>query len=374
MQLLRQPADGPHPAAERPRTQRLGRLAEHGFRPPQEPRQHPHAVADQAAVGRVMDVGPDRGGVRPELAAAGHLAAPGQFDGAVIDRLQRPGADELGPADQHGVVGDLLEVDAAELSEDQAVVDEVLGPREAPAVQPHHDEHPEDDLDGRGGAAVDAGHGVAPAEVVADAGEDLIVVEESIELGQPGLEPEAELRDQGEEVGGFVTVAEHVPRASETRSFGPSPLLRPSVPGAETGVHFAPQTSSTALTCPCSDVLSERNCALPTTSGGQGMDVKQIRQLEPKLTAFLDRFHDCFGRKDTRAHLGVYVRGQLSDLPEKERRADRPGRRRRPATLQEFLAQHRWQEDLLRDRLQHLVASEHQGPHTVGIIDETRAC
>ena len=32
---------------------------------------------------------------------------------------------------------------------------------------------------------------------------------------------------------------------------------------------------------------------------------------------FLDLFGDCFARKDTRAHLGVYVRGQLSDLPEK---------------------------------------------------------
>jgi len=47
------------------------------------------------------------------------------------------------------------------------------------------------------------------------------------------------------------------------------------------------------------------------------MDAEQIRQLEPKLERFLGRFADCFARKDTRAHLGVYVRGQLSDLPEK---------------------------------------------------------
>ena len=47
------------------------------------------------------------------------------------------------------------------------------------------------------------------------------------------------------------------------------------------------------------------------------MDVDQLRQLEPKLSAFLALFHDCFARKDTRTHLGVYVRGQLSDLPEK---------------------------------------------------------
>ena len=47
------------------------------------------------------------------------------------------------------------------------------------------------------------------------------------------------------------------------------------------------------------------------------MDADQFRRLEAEFTAFLDRFGDCFSRKDTRAHLGVYARGQLSDLPEK---------------------------------------------------------
>ena len=47
------------------------------------------------------------------------------------------------------------------------------------------------------------------------------------------------------------------------------------------------------------------------------MDADQFRRLEAEFTAFLDRFFDCFSREDTRAHLGVYVRGQLSDLPEK---------------------------------------------------------
>jgi SRSO17 transposase len=81
------------------------------------------------------------------------------------------------------------------------------------------------------------------------------------------------------------------------------------------------------------------------------MDVDQIRQLEPKLAKYIDLFHDCFDRKDTHAHLGVYVRGQLSDLPEKSVEpialdADVP-----PRTLQEFLSQHRWDEDRLCERL-----------------------
>jgi len=101
------------------------------------------------------------------------------------------------------------------------------------------------------------------------------------------------------------------------------------------------------------------------------MDAQQIRGLQPMLARFLKRFDDCFARKDTRAHLSVYVNGQLSDLPRKSVEpialaADVPVR-----TLQEFLSQHRWQEDLARDRLQQIVAEEHAHPHSVGIIDET---
>ena len=101
------------------------------------------------------------------------------------------------------------------------------------------------------------------------------------------------------------------------------------------------------------------------------MDVDEIRQLEPKLTRFLDYFRDCFDRKDTRAHMGVYVRGQLSDLPEKSVEPIALEAGVAPRTLQEFLAQHRWAEDRLRDRLHQLVVTEHLGPHCVGVIDET---
>jgi SRSO17 transposase len=101
------------------------------------------------------------------------------------------------------------------------------------------------------------------------------------------------------------------------------------------------------------------------------MDAQQIRGLQPMLASFLKRFDDCFARKDTRAHLSVYVNGQLSDLPRKSVEpialaSDVPVR-----TLQEFLSQHRWQEDLARDRLLEIVATEHAHPHSVGIIDET---
>jgi SRSO17 transposase len=101
------------------------------------------------------------------------------------------------------------------------------------------------------------------------------------------------------------------------------------------------------------------------------MDAEQIRQLEPKLNQFLQRFADCFRRKDTRAHLGVYVRGQLSELPQKSvepiaLKADVP-----PRTLQEFLSQLKWDQEGLRDRLLDVVKTDHVGAHSIGVFDET---
>src|SRR5512135_2513167 len=105
--------------------------------------------------------------------------------------------------------------------------------------------------------------------------------------------------------------------------------------------------------------------------GGTSMDVPQLRKLKPKLRKFLDRFDDCFPRKDTRAHLPVYVSGQLSDIPEKSVEPIAINAGVPPRTLQEFLSQHRGDHDKARDRLQHIVRDEHAGPNSIGIVDET---
>lgn len=101
------------------------------------------------------------------------------------------------------------------------------------------------------------------------------------------------------------------------------------------------------------------------------MDAQQFRALRPKLKAYLKQFDDCFARKDTRAHLPVYVNGQLSDL---ERKSVEPMALKggvKPRTLQEFLSRHEWDEDRMRDRVQQIVARDHVSPHAIGIIDET---
>ncbi len=101
------------------------------------------------------------------------------------------------------------------------------------------------------------------------------------------------------------------------------------------------------------------------------MDAQQIAALEPELESFLSRFDKCFARSDTRAHLPIYVSGQLSDL---ERKSVEPMALKAdlaPRTLQEFLSQLKWNEDGMRDELQGMVASEHASSHAIGIIDET---
>src|SRR3954451_19865153 len=105
--------------------------------------------------------------------------------------------------------------------------------------------------------------------------------------------------------------------------------------------------------------------------GGASMDVLQIRKLRPKLRQFLKRFDDCFPRKDTRAHLPVYVSGQLSDIPEKSAEPIAINAGVPVRTLQEFLSQHARDHDKARDRLQQIVRDEHAGPNAVAVFDET---
>jgi len=101
------------------------------------------------------------------------------------------------------------------------------------------------------------------------------------------------------------------------------------------------------------------------------MDMQQIRKLKPKLKQFLTEFDDCFPRKDTAAHLPVYISGQLSDIPEKSVEPIATNAGVPPRTLQEFLSQHKWHEDRARDRLQQIVRDQHAGPHSIAILDET---
>jgi SRSO17 transposase len=109
------------------------------------------------------------------------------------------------------------------------------------------------------------------------------------------------------------------------------------------------------------------------------MTEQQLQALGPALADHLDRFLFCCAYTQTFEHLRTYVRGLLSDLERKTcepiaLKAGTPVR-----TLQEFLKDHDWDFDQVKQRLQqHAVAmldprTEADALGTVGVIDETSA-
>lgn len=101
-----------------------------------------------------------------------------------------------------------------------------------------------------------------------------------------------------------------------------------------------------------------------------------LHTLGPQLTAYLRRFHLCFGQQRTTEHLHTYCRGLLSDLPRKSVEplalaAGTPVR-----TLQEFLRDYTWEAAAVRDQLHAQVADRllrqpADDLGTVGFLDET---
>ena len=101
------------------------------------------------------------------------------------------------------------------------------------------------------------------------------------------------------------------------------------------------------------------------------MTLKQISALGRKLTLFLALFADCFGRRDARELLRVYVKGQLSNLHRKTAEAIALQFQTSPRTLQRFLESIKWDEEKLRDRCQQIVAKDHAHPEAIGCVDES---
>jgi SRSO17 transposase len=106
------------------------------------------------------------------------------------------------------------------------------------------------------------------------------------------------------------------------------------------------------------------------------MTTAQIDSLGPALADFLDQFLFCCGYTQTFALLGVYCRGLLSDLPRKSVEPIACAAGTAVRTLQEFLRDHQWDHDRVRDLAQqHVAAQLRQQPDdglgTVGLIDES---
>lgn len=101
------------------------------------------------------------------------------------------------------------------------------------------------------------------------------------------------------------------------------------------------------------------------------MTLKQIASLGKKLTSFLALFADCFGRREPRELLRVYVQGQLSNLHRKTAEAMALRTGTAPRTLQRFLESIKWNEEKLRDRCQQIIAQDHASEEAIGCVDES---
>jgi len=101
------------------------------------------------------------------------------------------------------------------------------------------------------------------------------------------------------------------------------------------------------------------------------MTLEQMTRLGRKLTSFLALFADCFGRRDARALLKIYVQGQLSNVHRKTAEAIALQFGKAPRTLQRFLELIKWNEEKLRDRCQQIVARDHAHPEAIGCVDES---
>jgi SRSO17 transposase len=106
------------------------------------------------------------------------------------------------------------------------------------------------------------------------------------------------------------------------------------------------------------------------------MTSEQIEALGPALSCFLEQFLFCCGDTRTFDHMGTYCQGLLSDLARKSVEPIALAGGTAVRTLQEFLRDHAWRQNDVRDLLQQHVAQQlAQQPGddlgTVGIIDES---
>lgn len=101
------------------------------------------------------------------------------------------------------------------------------------------------------------------------------------------------------------------------------------------------------------------------------MDAFEIAQVGRGIERFLTEFSDCFGRCDTESYLGIYVRGQNSDLHRKSVEPMALHAGVPPRSLQAFLSLLKWDEERARDRVQQLVMRDHAHPKAIGSVDET---
>lgn len=89
------------------------------------------------------------------------------------------------------------------------------------------------------------------------------------------------------------------------------------------------------------------------------MTQEQIQSLAGRFTDFLAIARPCLANRKSLAHLAVYARGLLSDLPRKSVEPMALAAGTAVRTLQEFLADYRWDHEHLKRLVQQRILAEH---------------
>ena len=101
------------------------------------------------------------------------------------------------------------------------------------------------------------------------------------------------------------------------------------------------------------------------------VDIKRMQNVRRNLDRFIKKFDDCVNTEPSRRHLRTYINGQVSGLERKSvepiaLQADVPVR-----SLQEFLGFHRWDHQLVREKVREIVIRDHASDNAIAVIDET---
>ena len=94
-------------------------------------------------------------------------------------------------------------------------------------------------------------------------------------------------------------------------------------------------------------------------------------QIRTDLHRLLRRFESCAPDQNTRNYFRLYTTGLISNLPRKNCEAIALQAVVPVRSVQWFLAKQNWDHEKMRNKLQKIVAKEHRGRHSIGIIDET---
>jgi SRSO17 transposase len=101
------------------------------------------------------------------------------------------------------------------------------------------------------------------------------------------------------------------------------------------------------------------------------MEVSELRRIRRNLGRFLKQFADCISTAPSRRHLRTYVSGQVSHLERKSIEPMALAAKVPPRSLQEFIGLHRWDREVVRDRVQEIVVRDYGDANAVGVVDET---